>query len=81
MEKEFLIEEFLTNYPIAISNQRKTNIKKYFLELVRELKDSNLIESNYKIILQGSTIPVDELTPQNISEGFIIYEKLNLMNL
>jgi hypothetical protein len=81
LEKVFLIEEFLTNYPAAISNQRKNNIKKYFLELVRELKDSNLIESNYKIIMKGCSISVNELTTQNISEGFIIYEKLNLISV
>jgi ribosomal protein S24E len=78
MEKVFLIEEFLTNYPAIISNQRRNNIKKYFIELVKELKDSNLIESNYKILMDGSIISVNQLTTQNISQGFIIYEKISL---
>jgi len=80
VEKVFLIKEFLTFYPAVISNQRKHRIKEYFLELVKELEDSNMIESNYKIFIQGSIIPTNKLTSSNISEGFIIYEKLNLIS-
>jgi len=78
LEKVFFIQEFLTNYPAVVSNQRRNNIKKYFIQLVKELEDSNLIESNYKTLMDGSIISVNELTTQNISEGFIIYEKILL---
>jgi len=78
LEKVFLIEEFLTYYPSVISNQQKHRIKKYFLELVRELEDGNFIESNYKIFIHGSILSTNQLTTSNISEGFIIYEKLTL---
>jgi hypothetical protein len=78
IEKVFHIKEFLNSYPSVISNQRKSNIKRYFLHLVQELKNNDLIELNYKIISYGSWISVDELTSSNISEGFILYEKLSL---
>lgn len=78
IEKVFLIQEFLELYPSAISNQRKTNIKKYWIELVQELKNNDLIEPDYKIICEGSFIPVEKLTLSNISEGFILYEKISL---
>lgn len=77
-EKVFRIQEFLDLYPSVISNQRKTNIKKYFIELVQELKNNDLIEPDYKIIYDGSFIPTDKLTFSNISEGFVLYEKIYL---
>lgn len=77
-KKVFHIQEFLDSYPSIISNQRKTKIKRYFLDLVQELKKSDLIESDYKIISDGSFISVDELTISNTSQGFVIYEKLSL---
>ncbi|QXE46227.1 hypothetical protein IV203_000157 (plastid) [Nitzschia inconspicua] len=78
IEKVFPIEEFLNSYPSVISNQRKTKIKQHFIELVIELKNAGLIESNYKIISNNTSYTTDELTVKNISEGFIIYEKLTI---
>jgi hypothetical protein len=78
IEKIFCIQEFFDSYPSVISNQRKTNIKKYFIQLVQELKNNDFIEPDHKIISDGSWISVDELTSSNISEGFILYEKLSL---
>jgi hypothetical protein len=46
--------------------------------LVQELKNNDLIESEYKIISDGSFISVNELTISNISQGFVLYEKLSL---
>ncbi len=37
----------------------------------------NLIESNYKIISNRILIDTDEVTISTISEGFVIYEKIN----
>lgn len=76
IEKRFLIKEFFQDYSSTITNQQKTTIKKYFIELVQVLEQSNLIESNYKYFLDGKIIQTDQLTTNNISEGFIIYEKL-----
>ena len=34
----------------SLSNQQKRNIKKYFIELVEILKESNILEDEYEII-------------------------------
>ena len=77
IEKEFFIQEFLSSYSSAISNQRANNIKKYFIQLVQLFKDHDLIEDNYKIISNGHYYPTKEFNTRDISEGFVIYEKLN----
>ena len=52
-------------------------MKLLFLKFVNSLKENNLIESNYKIMSNGYFHSVPALTTANISEGFIIYEKLD----
>ena len=76
IEKEFFIQEFLSSYSSLISNQRIRNIKKYFIKYVQYFKELNLIEDNYKIINNGYYYSSKELNTHNISEGFVIYEKL-----
>lgn len=78
IEKIFLIKEFLENYSATLTNQKKTLIKNYFIELIQLLQDSDLIEPKYKVISGGKFIITDKLTRKNISEGFIVYEKLIL---
>ena len=78
IEKIIHIKEFLQNYPSSLSNGEHTKIKSIFIQLVEELKENDLIESRYKILSDGEFISTDELTIRNISEGFIIYEKLIL---
>lgn len=70
--KTFIIQQFLDSY-WTVSNQR---IKKNFIELVQILQEYNFIESNYKIISNESFIDTNELNISNISEGFVIYEKI-----
>ena len=53
-------------------------MKEYFIELVSVLKQYNLIESRYKIISNLFFLNKDKLTTNNISEGFVIYEKLSV---
>jgi hypothetical protein len=77
-EKQFFIQEFLDNYQSVISNQRITNIKRYFIQLVKVLEDHDLIEANYKIISNGCFYQTEELNIHNISEGFVLYEKLSI---
>ena len=77
-EKLFLIKDFFQNYKSILSNQQKTKMKTYFIELVKVLQDHNLIEDNYKIIWNGSFCDTKELNTKNISEGFIIYEKISI---
>lgn len=51
---------------MTYSNQRINDIKKIFLELVQILQEYDLIESNYKIISNGSFLDTDQLTIYNI---------------
>lgn len=77
-EKLFLIKDFFQNYKSILSNQQKTKMKTYFIELVNVLQDHNLIEDNYKIIWNGNLCDTKELNTNNISEGFTIYEKISI---
>lgn len=76
IEKIIMVNQFLDTYPSVLNNSRKKNIKQFFLQSVQLLEENNLIESKYKIIRNGQFYSVDKLTIQNISEGFVIYEKL-----
>ena len=78
IEKTFLIKEFLDSYPSVIRNSRITNIKREFIQWVKLLTESNIIENNYKIIQKGRYSSVKQLTIDNISEGFVIYEKIHI---
>jgi len=49
---------------------------KKIIELVEMLREYDLIESNYKIIFNESFLDTNELNIFNISEGFVIYEKV-----
>jgi hypothetical protein len=71
-----MIQEFFQNYPVTLTNQQKAKMKKSFIELVKDFEDKNLIESDYKIISKNIFYDVDQFNTTNISEGFIIYEKL-----
>lgn len=76
IEKTFLIKEFFENYSATLTNQEKTLIKKYFIQFIQCLQDSDLIEPTYKIFSDGKIIMTDQLNTKNISEGFIVTEKL-----
>lgn len=74
IEKKFYIKKFLS--PYHISNQRVTNMKRIFIKLVKVFEEHNLIESDYPILSDEYSYSVKKLTTNNISQGFIIYEKL-----
>jgi hypothetical protein len=76
IEKVFQIQTFLQNYPTSLSNQQKAAVKRYFIEVVQLLQKHDLIENRYSVISNGNICSVDKLTTFNISQGFIIYEKL-----
>jgi hypothetical protein len=78
IEKTFDIKNFLENYSSVLSNQQKTKIKKYFIHLMEMFETQGLIDSNFKIILNGKVHDTEQLTSTNISEGFIVYEKLSI---
>jgi ribonucleotide reductase beta subunit family protein with ferritin-like domain len=78
IEKTISVEEFFKLYPSVLENKKKTEIKKYFIQLVELLKEHNLIESYYKVFSNGNSYDVQELTIKNISEGFMFYERIQL---
>jgi len=53
-------------------------MKRTFIQLVKLFEEHSLIESNYTIISDGKVYHTDQLTSSNISEGFIVYEKLSI---
>jgi hypothetical protein len=45
---------------------------------VKTIQESDLIEDNYKIISNELLFDTDRLIIQNISEEFVLYEKLSI---
>lgn len=78
IEKKVLVQEFFDSYSSTLSNQTKTQMKTYFIQLVYWLRDQPLIEPNYKILTKGRFYNLTELTITNIQEGFLFYERLIL---
>jgi hypothetical protein len=76
IEKEFYIKKFLSTY--RISNQRITNMKLTFIKLVNLFEAYDLIEPYYKVCHDHHYYVVQKLDVHNISEGFILYEKLSI---
>ena len=64
IEKVFWVQEFISS---KVSNQRKTTIKKYFIEVIQLLQKYDLIENNYKYISQGNVYKTPKLDVKNIS--------------
>nr|QYB19241.1 hypothetical protein [Climaconeis cf. scalaris]QYB19336.1 hypothetical protein [Climaconeis cf. scalaris] len=78
IQKIFLIKEVFQNYKSCLSNQQKTKMKGYFIQSVKVFQKHHLVENNYKIISNGFFIDTDQLSIPNISQGFVIYEKLSV---
>lgn len=78
IERGFPIKEFFQNYTSRLSNQQITKIKEYFIQSIKLFQQYDLIGNNYKIISNGFLLDTDLLTSKNISEGFVIYEKLSV---
>ena len=78
IEKYFSIEEFFHHYTSVLSNQDKNKMKEYFIQLIQLFKEHELIESTYKVVSTKTVYQTNKLTSQNISKGFIIYERLSI---
>jgi hypothetical protein len=72
-----VIQQFLDSYS-TVSNQRINKIQKNFIKFVQILQESDWIESNDNIISNGSFLDTNELNISNISEGFVIDEKISI---
>lgn len=81
LEKRIYVKQFMKDYPSTLSNQNVRRMKTLFLEAIEILEDNQLIESRFKVFCNGKLKSVEKLTTQNISEGFLIYEKINFFQL
>jgi hypothetical protein len=75
-QKIFYVEEFLQAYPSTLNNQQITSVKRYFIQLMEIFEEHQLIEPSYQVILDDKLYHVDKLLTNNISQGFIVFEKL-----
>ena len=76
IQKTFYLKEFLQAYPSTLNNQQIAKIKRYFIQLMEIFEEHKLIESSYQVLVDDKVYHVDKLLPNNISQGFIVFEKL-----
>ena len=72
--KNFYLREFFQQY--SVSNKRICDIKWIFIGLTQEFYQFGLIDSKVKLMLHNDYIDIEDLTTFNISDGFILYEKI-----
>jgi len=72
--KNFYLREFFQQHPV--SNKRICNIKRIFIELTQKFYQFGLINSKVKLMLHNDYVDIEDLTTFNISDGFILYEKI-----
>ena len=77
IQKHFHIKDFLDHFPVSLNGTDEANIKDYLIHLVQIFQQNNLARSDYKILMKGEEVEVDELTSRNISQGFVIFEKID----
>ena len=53
-------------------------MKEYFIQFIQFFEEHELIESTYKVVSTKTVYQTNKLTSQNISKGFIIYERLSI---
>ena len=75
-QKIFHVEEFLQAYPSTLNNQQITGVKRYFIQLMEIFQEHKLIEASYQVLVDDKVYHVNKLLPNNISKGFIVFEKL-----
>jgi hypothetical protein len=68
------LREFFQQH--SVSNKRIRDIKRVFIELIQEFCQFRLIDSKVKLMLHSDYTYIEDLTTSNISDGFILYEKI-----
>lgn len=53
-------------------------MKEYFIQLIQLFEEHELSESTSKVVSTKTFYQTNKLTSQNISKGFIIYERLSI---
>ena len=77
LQKTFYLKEFLQAYPSTLNNQQITSIKRYFIQLIEIFEEYQLIHPSYQVIVDDKVYNVDKLLTNNISDGFIVFEKIS----
>jgi len=72
--KHFYLRNFFQQH--LVSNKRIRDIKRIFIELTQEFYQFGLIQPKVKLMLHSNYIDIEDLTTFNISDGFILYEKI-----
>jgi hypothetical protein len=72
--KKFYLREFFQQHPV--SNKRIRDMKQIFIELIQELYQFGLIQPKVKLMSHNYYVDIEDLTTFNISDGFILYEKI-----
>lgn len=72
--KHFYLQNFFQYH--LVSNKRIGDIKRIFIELTQEFYQFGLINSKVRLMLHNNYIDIQDLTTFNISNGFILYEKI-----
>lgn len=81
IEKRIDLKRFLHDFPSTLSNQTIQKMRILFLKAIQILEINQLIESRFKVFDHGTLESVEKLGIDNISEGFVIYEKVNIFQL
>jgi hypothetical protein len=72
--KKFYLREFFQQHPV--SNQRIRNMKQIFIQLIQEFYQFELIQPKVKLMSHNYYLDIQDLNTFNISDGFILYEKI-----
>ena len=72
--KHFYLPQFFKQHPV--SNKRIRDMKQIFIQLIRQFYQIQLINSKVKLMLHNNYIDIQSLTTFNISNGFVLYEKV-----
>ena len=79
VEKSFHIREFLNTY--KISNQTVKEIKQIFIDIIHMFEKYQVIEEEGLLMLNRIPINIHDLNTSNISNGIILYEKININDI
>ena len=72
--KHFYLRNFFQQH--SVSNKRVCGVERIFIELTREFYRFGLPQPRVKLMSHGNYIDIGDLTTFNISDGFILYEKI-----
>jgi hypothetical protein len=72
--KKFYLREFFQQH--RVSNKRIRYIKQIFIESIQQLYQFGLIQPKVKLMSHNYYLDIQDLNTFNISDGFILYEKI-----